>query len=76
MPTAIARAMSSVMKRSPPLRQAYAVRAVLPDQPEDGFTVSTNETQEQIDLLCNTYETGDDEAKRMTRMIAELSVTR
>jgi len=51
-------------------------RALLPDQPEDGFTVSTNETQEQIDLLCNTYETGDDEAKRMTRMIAELSVTR
>jgi len=51
-------------------------RALLPDQPEDGFTISANETQEQIDLLCSTYETGDDEAKRMTRMIAELSVTR
>ncbi len=51
-------------------------RALLPDQPEDGFTVSANEAQEQIDLLCRTYETGDPEAKRMTRMIAELSVTR
>jgi hypothetical protein len=51
-------------------------RVLLPDQPEDGFTVSTNETQEQIDLLCGTYESGDTEAKRMTRMIAELSVTR
>ena len=51
-------------------------RALLPDQPEDGFTVSANESQDQIDLLCSTYQTGDDEAKRMTRMIAELSVTR
>ena len=51
-------------------------RVLLPDQPEDGFTVSANELQEQIDLLCTTYATGDGEAKRMTRMIAELSVTR
>jgi len=51
-------------------------RALLPDQPEDGFTVSANESQEQIDLLCSTYEGGDEEAKRMTRMIAEVSVTR
>jgi hypothetical protein len=51
-------------------------RALLPDQPDDGFTVSANESQEQIDLLCTTYENGDAEAKRMTRMIAEVSVTR
>lgn len=51
-------------------------RVLLPEQPEDGFTVSANEAQEQIDLLCRTYETGDNEARRMTRMIAQLSVTR
>src|SRR5207245_2729289 len=51
-------------------------RALLPDQPDDGFTVSANESQDQIDLLCRTYESGDPEAKKMTRMIAELSVTR
>jgi hypothetical protein len=51
-------------------------RAMLADQPDDGFTVSANENQEQIDLLCRTYETGDAEAKRMTKMIAELSVSR
>jgi PilZ domain-containing protein len=51
-------------------------RALLPDQPEDGFTVSANETQEQIDLLCVTYEGGNTDAKRMTRLIAELSVKR
>ena len=49
-------------------------RALLPDQPEDGFTVSANESQEQIDLLCRTYEGGDAEAKKMTRMIAGLSI--
>jgi hypothetical protein len=51
-------------------------RAVLPDQPEDGFTVSANETQEQIDLLCRTYEGGDVDAKKMTRMIASLTINR
>jgi PilZ domain-containing protein len=51
-------------------------RALLPDQPEDGFTVSANESQEQIDLLCRTYEAGDAEAKKMTRMIAGLSISR
>ncbi len=51
-------------------------RALLPEQPEDGFTVSANEPQEQIDLLCSTYETGDADSKRMTRMMAELSITR
>ena len=52
------------------------VRALLPDQPEDGFTVSASEPQEQIDLLCATYEAGDEEAKQMTRAIAMASITR
>lgn len=51
-------------------------RVLLPDQPEDGFTVSANETQDQIDLLCTTWASGDGEARRMTRMIAEASLTR
>jgi hypothetical protein len=51
-------------------------RALLPDQPDDGFTVSANESQEQIDILCKTYESGDPEAKKMTRMIASLSLGR
>lgn len=48
-------------------------KSLLPDQPEDGFTVSASEPDEQIDMLCKTYESGDDEAKRMIRMFAELS---
>lgn len=48
--------------------------AMLPDQPKEGFTVSAGEPEEQVELLCRTYESGDAEARRMTRLLAELSV--
>jgi len=44
------------------------------DQPENGFTISAAETDEQVELLRRTYEGGDSEARRLTRMLAELSV--
>lgn len=43
-------------------------------QPENGFTISAAETDEQVELLRRTYESGDSEARRLTRMLAELSV--
>lgn len=51
-------------------------RSLLPDQPEDGFTVRASVPQEDIDLLCRTYESGDAESRRLTRLMAELSVSR
>ena len=45
-----------------------------PDQPENGFTISASESDEQVAMLRRTYETGDAEARRLTRMLAELSV--
>lgn len=48
--------------------------SLLPDQPDDGFTVSMVEPEEQIQLLCRTYEVGDVESRRLTRLLAELSV--
>ena len=51
-----------------------ATPSLLPDQPENGFTVSAGEDQEQVALLCRTYEAGDAESRRLTRMLAELSV--
>ena len=51
-------------------------RALLPDQPDDGFTIRANVPQEEVDLLCRTYEAGDEEARRLTRLMAELSVAR
>jgi hypothetical protein len=44
------------------------------DQPENGFTISAAETDEQVELLRQTYESGDAEARRLTRMLAEMSV--
>lgn len=49
-------------------------RALIRDQPENGFTVAESEPEEQVELLRRTYEGGDTEARRMTRMLAELSV--
>ena len=49
-------------------------RALLPDQPEDGFTIAASEADDQVALLRNTYESGNEESRRLTRMLAELSV--
>ena len=49
-------------------------RALLPDQPDSGFTVAAGEAEDQIALLCQTYERGDADARRLTRLLAELSV--
>lgn len=51
-----------------------ARRSLLPDQPPDGFTVAAGEAEDQVALLCRTYEAGDTESRRLTRMFAELSV--
>ena len=51
-------------------------RSLLPDQPEDGFTIRASVPQDEIELLCRTYESGDEESRRLTRLMAQLSVTR
>ena len=51
-----------------------AVASDGPDQPENGFTISAAEEDDQVEILCRTYESGDAEARRLTRMFAELSV--
>jgi hypothetical protein len=47
-----------------------------PEQPLDGFTVSAEVAPHYIDLLCETYEMTDDEGRRLTRILAELSVSK
>lgn len=49
---------------------------LVPDQAENGFTVSGSESPEQVELLCRNFESGDAEARRIIRMLAELSVVR
>ncbi len=45
-----------------------------PDQPADGFTVASHEDEEELETLCRTYETADEEGQRLIRLVAELSV--
>ncbi len=51
-----------------------ARRSLLPDQPTDGFTVGAGEPEDQVALLCRSYESGDTESRRLLRMLAEISV--
>ncbi|HEX7810062.1 MAG TPA: PilZ domain-containing protein [Thermoanaerobaculia bacterium] len=49
--------------------------SLLRDQPPNGFTIAAGESEEQVSMLCRTYESGDTEARKLTRMLAELSVS-
>jgi hypothetical protein len=44
------------------------------EQPPNGFTVYAGEPEEQVALLRNTYEGGDTETRRLTRVFAEMSI--
>ena len=44
-----------------------------PEQPEDGFTAAAFEDQNELTTLCETYETSDEEGRRLIRLVAELS---
>lgn len=44
------------------------------DQPRNGFTVAAYEDEEDLETLCRTYETADEEGRRLIRLVAELSV--
>jgi hypothetical protein len=45
-----------------------------PVQPEDGFTVADWEDEVELETLCRTYESSDDEGRQLIRLVAELSV--
>jgi len=43
------------------------------EQPQDGFTVAAHEDEEELETLCRTYETADEEGRDLIRLVAELS---
>jgi hypothetical protein len=45
-----------------------------PVQPEDGFTVADWEDEVELEELCRTYESSDEEGRHLIRLVAELSV--
>lgn len=44
-----------------------------PKQPEDGFTVAAWEDEHELESLCRTYESADEEGRELIRLVAELS---
>ena len=47
-----------------------------PDQPANGFTISAEVEPEHVDLLCRTWESTTAEGRRLTQMLAALSISR
>jgi hypothetical protein len=44
-----------------------------PVQPPDGFTVAGYEDDDELESLCRTWESADEEGRRLIRLVAELS---
>jgi hypothetical protein len=47
-----------------------------PEQPSNGFTISADEEREQIELLCQTWETADVAERKLIRTLAEMSISK
>lgn len=47
-----------------------------PAQPLNGFTVSAEVSPRYLKMLCQTWEKADHEGKRLTRILAELSINK
>ncbi|HYO77651.1 MAG TPA: hypothetical protein VE010_14415 [Thermoanaerobaculia bacterium] len=45
-------------------------------QPANGFTVSADVEPRHVEMLCETWEATTEEGRRLTRMFAELSVSK
>lgn len=54
-------------------RRSETIRAT---QPQSGFTVSAEVDPAHVDMLCRTWESTTEEGRRLTRMFAELSISK
>ena len=46
------------------------------DQPENGFTVSAEVHPDHVEILCRTWEHTTAEGRRLTKLLAELSISK
>ena len=47
-----------------------------PEQPTNGFTISAEEEREQVELLCQTFETADAAGRKLIKTFAEMSISK
>jgi hypothetical protein len=50
------------------------VETVDPTQPPGGFTIAADIDPMQVDMLCKTWERTDAEGRRLTQLLAQLSI--
>ena len=49
--------------------------ASTPNQPKNGFTISKEESEEQIAMLCASFAEGDAETRELIRQMAQMSIS-
>lgn len=49
---------------------------IRPDQPMNGFTISAEVDPLHVEMLCRTWETTTAEVRRLTKLLAELSISK
>jgi hypothetical protein len=47
-----------------------------PEQPAIGFTISADIDSKEVELLCRTWENTTNEGRRLTQLLAELSISK
>ena len=47
-----------------------------PEQPANGFTVSAEEERDQVELLCQTFESADAAGRKLIQTMAEMSISK
>ena len=47
-----------------------------PQQPENGFTISAEIETQELEMLCRTWEACDVEGRRLTQILAQLSISK
>jgi hypothetical protein len=46
-----------------------------PEQPANGFTVSSDEGEKEIDLLRRAFEKANEDQRRLIRVFAQITIT-
>ncbi|HVT42959.1 MAG TPA: hypothetical protein VMT00_01065 [Thermoanaerobaculia bacterium] len=49
--------------------------ALIPEQPENGFTIARGFDGQEVKEVCDIYEAADAEGRRLIRLFAELSIS-
>ena len=47
-----------------------------PEQPANGFTISADEAGDQIELLCQTFESSDAQGRKLIQLMSEMSISK